>query len=189
LTQNLLRIVGVDGGAVSGGREGSTVLVAVLLQGPRVLDLRVGKIDVDGLNAQRVLVSLLRTLSYDFVMLSGVSFAGFNLVDIKLLARKVGRPVIAVIPEKPNNKAVRDALRTHFDDWVRRWSAVKDAGRLYSCKPLPNEPKLYFEVKGASPDLARRVIVSSSIISRLPEPVRVAGILAKGLGESAVSHP
>jgi hypothetical protein len=181
--------VGVDGGAVSGGRQGKTVLVAVLLEGARVLDLRLGTIDVDGLDARRILVSLLNTLSYDFVMLSGVSFAGFNLVDIRLLARKVGKPVIVVIREKPNNKAVRDALRKHFDDWMERWSAVKDAGALYSCKPLADEPKLYFEVRGGPPNLARRVIVSSSTISRLPEPIRVAGIIAKGLSGSAIRLP
>ncbi|HXZ90676.1 MAG TPA: DUF99 family protein [Candidatus Dormibacteraeota bacterium] len=180
-SRRLHRIVGVDGGAVSGGRQGRTVLVAALLEGPRIIDVRLGEIEVDGRDAQRVLLSLLSTLSYDFVMLSGVSFGGFNLVDIKLLARKVGKSVIAVIREKPDNKAVRDALRKHFDDWKQRWRAVKDAGRLYSCKPLVDEPKLYFEVGGGSPALAKKVIIASSTISRLPEPVRVAGILARGL--------
>jgi endonuclease V-like protein UPF0215 family len=161
----------------------------VLLEGPRILDVRLGKIEVDGLDAQRTLPSLLSPLACDAVMLSGVSFAGFNLVDIKLLARKVRKPVIAVIRDKPNNKAVRDALQEHFDDWRRRWRAVKDAGHLYSCKPLADEPKLYFEVRGGSSAFARRAIVSSSLISRLPEPVRVAGILAKGLRGSAVRLP
>jgi len=122
-------------------------------------------------------------------MLSTISFAGFNVIDIKLLARKVRKPVIAVIREKPNNKAVLEALQKHFDDWRMRWRAVKAAGRVYSCKPLADEPRLYFGVRGGSSALARRAIVSSSIISRLPEPVRVAGILAKGLRDSAVRLP
>lgn len=161
----------------------------VLLEGPRISDLRLGKIEIDGLDAQQLLTSLLRTLSYDVVMLSGVSFGGFNLVDLKLLARKVGRPVIAVIREKPDNKAVREALRKHFPDWRQRWRAVKDAGRLYSCRPLADEPKLYFEASGCSPASAKRIIVSSSTVSRLPEPLRVAGLLAKGLRDSAVRIP
>jgi endonuclease V-like protein UPF0215 family len=115
-------------------------------------------------------------------MLSGISFGGFNLVDMKRLARSSGRPIIAVIREKPSNKAVYDALRKHFTDWRQRWRIVQNAGPLYSCKPLAREPRLYFEVRGLSPALARRVIVPSCLISRLPEPVRVAGILAKGLG-------
>jgi hypothetical protein len=173
----------VDDGAysVSGGRVGRTVLVAVQLHGPRITDLRVGTIEVDGVDAGRILLGLLNSLSYDVVMLSGVSFGGFNLIDMKQLARRTGKPVIAVIRERPNNRAVRDALRKHFDDWRRRWRVVGHAGRLYSCKPVAEEPRLFFEVRGASPGFARRVIASSSVTSRLPEPIRVAGIVAKGL--------
>jgi len=185
----MLRIVGVDDGLVSSGRQGRTVLVLVLLEGPRILELRLGEIEVDGVDAQRILISLLGTLSYDIVMLSGVSFAGFNLVDLKLLARKVRKPVIAVVRERPDNRAVRNALRKQFGDWKERWKVVKDAGRLYSCKPLADEPKLYFEVGGCSPASARRIIVSSSTVSRLPEPVRVAGLIAKGIRWSAVRIP
>jgi len=189
LSQSPLRIVGVDDGSVSSGRSGRTVLVVVLLEGSQILDVRLGAIDVDGVDAQGILVSLLRRLSYDVVMLSGISFAGFNLVDLKWLAGKVGKPVIAVIREKPDNKAVRDALRKHFGDWRRRWRAVKDAGSIYSCKPLADEPRLYFEARGCSPASARKIIVSSSTVSRLPEPVRVAGLLAKGLRGSEIRTP
>jgi uncharacterized protein len=188
-TQSPLRIVGVDAGSVSSEREGNAILVVVLLEGSRIVDIQLGKIEVDGLDAQRVLGSLLRRLSYDVVMLSGVSFGGFNLVDIKQLSRRVGRPVIAVIREKPNNRAVRDALRKHFRDWKRRWRVVRSAGRLSSCKPLADEPQLYFEVKGAPPAIARGIITSSAMNSRLPEPIRVAGIVAKGIRDSTVGLP
>jgi endonuclease V-like protein UPF0215 family len=175
--------VGVDDGAFSIGRDhaGKAALVAVLLEGPRIVTLRLGMIHIDGVDGYRVLLSLLKGLTYNIVMLSGISFAGFNLIDIKKLARTLGKPVIAVVREKPNNRAVRDALRKHFDDWRQRWMVVKHAGPLYSCKPVPDEPRLYFEVMGATPDFAREMIKSSSFVSRLPEPVRVAGLLAKGL--------
>ena len=183
ISQRPLRLVGVDEGvfSVRRGRIGRTVLVAVLLEGPQITDIRVGTIEVDGVDAQQVLLTLLNPLSYDAVMLSGISFGGFNLIDIKRLARRTGKPVIAVIRERPNSKAVRDALRKHFDDWRLRWKFVEHAGLLYSCKPVAEEPSLYFEVAGASPGFAIGAIASSSLISRLPEPVRVAGILAKGL--------
>jgi len=184
-SQRSIRIVGVDGGAIPARRKTGehTVLVAVVLQGPRISTVRIGRIQVDGTDANRVLAALLKPMVFDIVMLSGVSFGGFNLVDMKRLALDTRKPVIAVIGRKPNNMAVRSALRKHFQDWKRRWLMVRNAGPLYSCKPLTNEPKLYFEVRGASPTDARNVIASSATISRLPEPVRVAGILAKGLDE------
>jgi endonuclease V-like protein UPF0215 family len=114
-------------------------------------------------------------------MLSGVSFGGFNLISIKELAMRIRKPVIAVIRDKPNNQAVLAALRKHFPDWKQRWRIVRDAGHVHSCKPLAEEPRLYFEVKGTSAARAKALISSASRISRLPEPVRVAGLIAKGL--------
>lgn len=178
-----LRVVGVDDGAFSSSKEigERALLLAVLFKGSRVHAVRVGTIEVDGNDAAMVLQVLLRRLRYDLVLLSGISFAGFNLIDISELARKLHKPIIAISREKPNNKAVKLALRGHFKDWKSRWSIVCAAGKLYSCKPLPSEPKLYFEVKGATPEYARRVITRMAFISRLPEPVRVARILAHGL--------
>ncbi len=178
-----LRIVGVDDGAFPAHKSirHHALLAAVLFQNSRILAVRVGRIQVDGNDANRVLKSILESLRFDAVMLSGISFGGFNLVDIAELARSTQKPVIAITGERPDNAAVRRALRRHFRDWEERLRMVRSAGPLYAFKPIPQEPKLYFEVKGASPSFARRAIASTAAISRLPEPIRVAGILARGL--------
>lgn len=178
-----MRIIGIDDGAFPARKrvEQHTLLVAVLFQSLQILAVRIGRIEVDGRDANRVLERLLRTVRFDVVMLSGISFAGFNLVDISNLARATRKPVLAISGEKPDNSAVRNALRAHFIDWEERWRMVRAAGKLYSYKPLPKEPKLYYEVKGAPPSLARHIIASTATISRLPEPIRVARILARGL--------
>ena len=182
-TNPRLRIVGVDDGTIPVIRrpKQSALLVAALLQGSTISDIRLGRIEVDGRDANRILNSLLRNLRFDVVMLSGISFGGFNLVDIHQLNRSTRKPVIAISRETPDNAAVRRALRKHFSDWEERWRIVQNAGRLYAFKPLPHEPKLYFEVNGAAPSFAKKAIASAAIISRLPEPIRVAGILARGL--------
>ena len=173
----------MDDGAFPKDRDTnqSTLILAVLLQNSRILSIKVGRITVDGTDATRVLVSLVRSMRYDAILLSGISFGGFNLVDIRKLSQATHRPVIAITGGRPNNAAVLSALRKHFPDWKERWRIVKDAGRLYSCKPLAKEPELYFEVRGASAAFAKKAISSTAAISRLPEPIRVAGILAKGL--------
>ena len=178
-----LKIVGVDDGAFSpiktiGQRA---LLLAVLYRTSRILTVRLETIEVDGTDAESTLKSLLRKLPFDLVMLSGISYAGFNIMDISKLAHDLEKPVIAVIGERPDNKAVRKALECHFADWRRRWRHVRSAGKLHAFKPLKNEPPLYFEVKGATPDFARLVISRTAVISRLPEPIRVARIMAKGL--------
>ena len=177
------KIVGVDDGAFHArkGAVGSVIIVAALFHASQITATRIGRITIDGTDATSVLITLLKTLAYEVVMLSGISFGGFNLVDLEHLAAETRKPAIAVIGGRPNNRAVQQALRGHFKDWKLRWRVVRNAGALYSCRPLPKEPKVYFEVKGCSPIFAKKVIVSSSTISRLPEPIRVAGLLARGL--------
>lgn len=173
----------MDGGPIFQPRDptGYTFLVAALLEGSRILDVKIGTIRIDGLDSQRVLLALLKGLSYDAIMLSGVAFGGFNVIDIMKVARKVRKPVIVIIRDPPDNKAVRNALRKHFRDWRQRWERVRHAGPMHSCKPMVDEPSLCYEVRGASPAFARRIIIASCTVARLPEPVRVAGIIAKGL--------
>lgn len=182
-TRNNLRIVGVDDGTfqIAQRVKQHALLAAVLFQNSTISAVRLGLIEVDGRDANRVLASMLKTLRFDVVMLSSISFGGFNLVDIQELARSIRKPVIAISKERPNNTAVRGALRKHFTDWAERWRIVQNAGRLYNFKPHPKEPKLYFEVKGTSPSFAKKAIASAATISRLPEPIRVAGMVARGL--------
>lgn len=186
-TTHDLRIVGVDDGAFRPHKQEHALLLGVLFQSLRVRAVRTGCIEVDGRDSNAKIGALLKTVTFDVAMLSGISFGGFNVVDISKLARVTRRPVIAVSGEKPCNAAVYRALRKHFRDWKERWAAVQNAGPLYSCKPLRNEPELFFEVKGTSATHARSVIASTATISRLPEPIRVARILARalsGLGPS-----
>jgi len=177
-----MRIVGVDDGAfrLSKRAKQRTLLVAVLFDNLALLSLRVGRIRVDGRDANAVIRSLLERMSCDTVMLSGISFGGFNVVDIAQLSRVLRRPVIAVTGERPHNEAVRTALREHFEDWRDRWRMVRSAGRVHSIT-LHGESPLYFEVQGATHLFAKRAIASTAVISRLPEPIRVARILARGL--------
>jgi endonuclease V-like protein UPF0215 family len=178
-----LKIVGVDDGAFSAskGVGERALLLAVLFRRSNIQAVRMGTIEVDGSDGQTVLKSLIRSLSSDLVMLSGISFAGFNTIDISKLAHELKKPVLAISGEKPDNRAVRKALKDHFVDWEKRWSSIRSAGKLYTCRPLKDEPKLYFEVMGATPGFGNIVVSKTAVISRLPEPIRVARIMAKGL--------
>lgn len=181
-----MRTIGIDDGPfqAGNGRSQRALVLGVLFRDLRISTVRAGLVRVDGTDSNRVLASMLRPLRFDVTLISGISLGGFNLVDIHKLACDTHRPVIAVIGERPDNDAVRRALRDHFDDWKVRWRIVLEAGKLYWCKPLQNEPRLYFEIRGGSSRFARKVIKATAAISRLPEPVRVAAILARGLSSA-----
>lgn len=97
-------------------RNGKTLLAAVLMDSRWTRAVVLGKITIDGTDATETLVEMLGGFSFDAVMLSGVSYAGFNLIDPKKIYERFGVPVIIVCRSKPNNDAVRAALVNHFED-------------------------------------------------------------------------
>ena len=179
------RVVGVEDGGFSRKLQGrgiqKALFVCVLLRGKWINDFQADMITVDGLDATEKLTSMLRRLSFDAVMLAGVSFAGFNLVDPTIVFEEFRKPVIVISRTKPNNIAVKNALRRHFEDWRIRWSVFEKLGSVYEVVSMPTEPPVYVEVVGAELDWASTLIRAASVCCRVPEPVRVARLVARGL--------
>jgi hypothetical protein len=143
--------------------------------------LRVGTVQVDGLDSTDVILHLLKGTQTDVIFLSGVSFAGFNIVDSRRLHNALHVPIIIVAREKPDNASVRRALKKHFTDWKRRWELVRTLGRIHAFASSQSEQPLHFEAVGIPAAQARKIIQAYCVTSRVPEPIRVAGIMAKGL--------
>jgi endonuclease V-like protein UPF0215 family len=179
------RVVGVEDGGFSRKLQGDGIqkalFICVLLRGTWINDLQADMITVDGLDATEKLTSMLHRWSFDAVMLAGVSFAGFNLVDPTIVFEEFSNPVIVISRTKPNNIAVKDALRRHFEDWRIRWGVFEKLGSVYEVVSMPAEPPVYVEVVGAELDWASRLIRATSVCCRVPEPVRVARLVARGL--------
>lgn len=179
-----LRVVGVEDGGFSreAARAKEALLVAVLmLEGTWINGVKVEKIVVDGLDATEKLVAMLRDWEFDVVMLAGVSFAGFNLIDPARIFGEFKKPVVVITRKKPSNVAVKRALMRHFNDWRVRWRVFEKLGSVHEIVSFPNEPPIYAEIVGAEPDWVCRVVRASTACCRVPEPVRVARLIARGL--------
>ena len=181
-----LRIVGVEDGSFIAFQPGQhTLLCAVLMVGDRIEGVRLGRVTVDGRDATEVLLRMLVHIQCDVLILGGVSFAGFNIIDASRLQGKLGIPVIVYSGEKPNSPMVLAALKAHFADWEQRWAPVTRLGDFYSFATGDNFPPIFFEVVGESREWCEAVLRSTASLMRAPEPVRVAGIIARGLTRNA----
>jgi endonuclease V-like protein UPF0215 family len=179
-----LRIVGVEDGsfeAFQRKRLQHTLLCAVKMLGASIQEVLLRKIEVDGRDATEKLLEMLGVTGCDVIILGGVSFAGFNVIDAVRVHEVIRVPVIVFSGEKPDSESVREALRTHFVDWDERWAPIAVLGEVYSAVTMKSEPPVYFEVVGASPEWAETVLRHSAKLCRVPEPVRVAGMIARGL--------
>ena len=163
----------------------STLLCAVLITGDRVNAVRIGRVIVDGQNATDVLLRMLVNIRFDALILGGVSFAGFNIINATRLHEELGVPVIVYSGEKPDSQSVLAALKAHFADWEERWTPVERLGVIYSIVTRAGCPPVFFEMVGESRNWCEEVLRASAQVTRAPEPVRVAGIVARGLTRSA----
>lgn len=113
MSRNALRnmpVIGVEDERFQKGVTRRAVLVAVLLKGLEIEDVKSTKIMVDGFYATEKLAEVLNAWKFAAVILSGVSFAGFNLIDPTVIHEKFKKPAIIISRTKPNNRAVKSAL-------------------------------------------------------------------------------
>ena len=173
-----------DGPFLSRRLGGSTApLVVAQLNGPHLVKAKIARITVDGLDATLVASRLLDSvrLRDSPILLAGATFAGFNIIKPRTLQRRFRTPTIVVIGSRPNNKAVKRALVRHFPDWKRRWRILSSLGQLHQARTFRNEGPIFFEAFGCEDNEARRILKEWSYVSRIPEPLRVAGLVARGL--------
>jgi endonuclease V-like protein UPF0215 family len=127
---------------------------------------------------------LLRGERFDALILGGVSFAGFDVVDPQELHKELGVPVVVYSSELPDSASTLAALKANFSDWQERWAPIKGIGAVYSAVTKEKEPPVFFEVAGCTREEAEWILCASVSLTRTPEPVRVAGIVARGLSRS-----
>src|SRR5438132_2604180 len=88
---------------------------------------------------------------------------------------------VVVISAHVNIRAVVHALVRHFPDWRRRWRILSSLGPLHHVRTVRNEGPIFYEAFGCDNDEARGILKEWAYVSRIPEPLRVAGLVARGL--------
>lgn len=177
------RLLGVEDGSFEAFSESSssTYLCGVMWDSGVIRDVRLAEISVDGLDATDRLLEIMKGLDLDAVILGGITFAGFNIIDPFRVFDEIMVPIIVYSGVKPDNKSMCQALKKNFGDWKVRWGLVERLGAVHETVSLLGEPGIYFEVVGCTSSWAEEVLKSVALISRIPEPVRAAGIIARGL--------
>jgi len=116
------------------------------------------------------------------VMLDGITFGGFNVINIQKIFKSTGIPVIVIMRKYPDFAKIKKALE-RFKDCEERWKDIKVAGEVYK---IENKEDIYIQINGIELKDAEEIIKLSTTRSAIPEPVRVAHLIAAGVvtGES-----
>lgn len=184
-----IRTVGIDDGPFKRG-EKKTLLVGAVLRGGLWLDgVLSSEIEVDGFDATERIVEMINQSRHRgqlrAILVDGVTFAGFNVIDIREIFKQTGLPVIVVSRKLPDFKQIKQALK-HLPDWRRRWSRIQAAGEIHEFKPKPRGATLRVQLAGIKRGDAEQIVRMTATRSSVPEPLRVAHLIATGItrGES-----
>ncbi len=182
-----IRVLGVDDGVFVPHSKGFAPIVGVVFRGGYWLDgVMNTKVEVDGFDATEKIAAMVTSSPHHkqlrIIMLDGVTFAGFNVVDIKKLNEKTKLPVIAVTRDKPDFREIRKALEK-LPNPAKRWKAVVDAGEIFEVNTRSKKERVYMEISGIVEEDARKILKLTSTRSSVPEALRVAHLVASGISK------
>ncbi|MBI3190807.1 DUF99 family protein [archaeon] len=173
-----VRIIAWDDCAFSFNAKSVRIVGAVFRGGEFLDGVLSAKIKKDGTDiTEKIINSIKKSRHHDqlsIIMLNGITFAGFNIADIKKLSKATRMPVIAVMRNKPDMKKFMSAMR-RVDNYSKRTKLVKSAGRIYTHK------NIFFQKSGITTEECDEILKKTCVRSKIPEPIRVAHLIASGL--------
>jgi uncharacterized protein len=182
-----IRILGIDDAPFTFHEKYSTI-IGVIMRGGEYLEcvLR-SRVAVDGTEATTICTQMIQSTRHQkqlkAVMLDGTCLGGFNVVDIQMLSESTDLPVITITRDKPDFVKIKHALQKNFPDWKDRWTILQQ-GKMHMI-PTQHNP-IYIKYSGVTLTEAKEIINISTIRGVIPEPIRVAHLIASGIirGES-----
>jgi endonuclease V-like protein UPF0215 family len=163
------RILGIDD-APSERTDEQTFLTGVVYRGTEFIeDIKKEMITVDGYDATERIIALHDKCNnpkqIQAVLIDGISFAGFNLVDIQEASREIGKPIIAVTSNEPNKEDFRKAMETsdNYDEIFEKFRPHEEINL--------DEGKCFVQFAGCSKEDVEQIVKNSVINGLIPEPI------------------
>jgi endonuclease V-like protein UPF0215 family len=176
-------VLSIDDAPFDKFRDQDALLVGVVTAGPSLVEgVITTRVPIDG---EDVTVRLAAWAagsrffpSLRAILIEGITVAGLSVVDLPLLRRETGLPVISV-DRKPPPAGRLEATLARLG-YAGRIASVAAAGSLHAAGGI------HFACAGIAPERAREIIERERGRSRLPEGIRIAHLIGQAivLGES-----
>ncbi len=177
-------ILGIDDGPFQKCQRGPVQLVAVMMEGRDLVEsVAMETFPVDGEDATDFLAEWVLRLrsqpSIQGIMLGGITIAGLGIVDIRELAARTRVPVASITRRDPETSQLNRALES--SGLVDRLAIVEGSPRATRLAE-----GLFAATAGAPEPEVHRLVRSCLGKSKLPEPLRIAHLIARAsvTGES-----
>jgi endonuclease V-like protein UPF0215 family len=173
-----LRVIGFDDVPWRHRRSGMVGLVGAVCAGTRFEGMVYGTVRRDGWRATLSIERLLARKKFlpqiHLVLLDGIAFGGFNVVDLPRLAEALQRPCVAVMRKLPDLPAMERAAR-RLPRPRARVAVLRRAG------PIHVSGRFVYQVFGADPAETAEALERLTDTGNVPEALRLAHLIGGAL--------
>jgi endonuclease V-like protein UPF0215 family len=175
----LSNLIGIDDAPFARAHRGDVPVVGVVYASARLDGVLTTRVRRDGANSTERLVRMVLGSRFapglHAIVLQGIAVGGFNVVDIHALHELTGLPVLVVARHEPDLDRIRRALLTRIPGGARKWRLIERAG------PMEAQAGVWVQRAGLTPAQSEALLRRSAFHGHLPEPIRVAHLIAGGM--------
>ena len=186
VTCNYSHVIGFDDAPFAREHRGDVRIVGVVFSGLRLEGVLSAKVRRDGVNSTRVITRIVSISRFapqlQVILLQGIAFAGFNVIDIHSLHEALGIPVVVVSRKQPNFDAIRRALLNRVSGGDRKWALIE------RCGEMEHAGAVFVQRRGITLPNAISLVRGLAINGSMPEPLRMAHIIAGGITSGESRH-
>jgi hypothetical protein len=171
--------IGVDDGPFEKRASPNAPIVGVVMEGGDLVEgVAITRFPVDGDGSTGFLADWISGLRFarglHGVVLGGITIAGLGVVDVPLLSERLGLPVVVVNRRDP---------RAHRLDQALRAAGLADRIPIVERTPpaLALDARLFVAAAGMEAERAIEWVHANRRKSLLPEPLRIAHLIAAAL--------
>lgn len=178
-----MRILGIDYCPSASRRSETAILIGIVFRGGFWLDgVMKTKVEMGGLDATEKIGNMIKTSPHygqiRIIMLDGKVLKDINC-DVRTLFELTKLPVIALVRGK-KMEDIKNAVR-NLPNFAERWKTIQNSGE--SVKMKLNGKNVKFLISGIAKEDAEKIVRMSCTRSNIPEPIRVARVIALGLAK------
>lgn len=175
----LSNVIGFDDAPFPRRWRGDVMVFGCVFSRTRMDGLVSAKVRRDGANSTARMAEMVEGSQFarhvQAVLLNGIAVAGFNVVDIHRLSDRLAVPVLVVCRKRPRLAQIRRTLLDVVPGGAAKWRRIERAGPMEPLGPI------FVQRAALSLAAAKRLVQVTTLHGNIPEPLRVAHLIAGGL--------
>lgn len=157
-----------------------SVIAGVVMRSDLVIDgILFNYVTIKGDDATSSIITLYERLKrndINLIMLDGLIISMYNIIDIDTLYAHLSKPIIAVTFRE--SEGLDEHIKRRFKDYHNKLDAYHKLG-LRETIVIKTGYKLYIRSKGIDVDDVRLAVDKFTLQGSIPEPIRVAKLIAR----------